>query len=131
MLRAATAGLLEQRGVCETDVALIQIGLTEIVNNCIEHGYKEDASKAVDVAISIDEDLLQLDISDTAPPLSAGNSHRLLGEGVTFDDATEEWSRRGHGLQIIRQIFSEISIDHVGGQNHIRVCKQLKAGESL
>jgi anti-sigma regulatory factor (Ser/Thr protein kinase) len=127
MLRAAMAGVLEQRDVTEVEIGLLQVALGEVVNNCIEHGYQQGVSGVVELVMHLRGSELTLDIFDDAPPVATDQLQGLFDASGVSEDPTDAWPARGHGLQIVRQITDYVGVHCIGGRNRVQLRKHLSA----
>jgi len=123
LIRAAMTGALDHLGVIEADVIALELAVTEIVNNAVEHGYAGADDQLIKVRIQLSGSTVQIEVIDHARPFPEEERHRLMGELNSLEDADEDWSPRGHGLQIVRQIVDSIAIESDEGQNVLRICK--------
>ena len=127
LLRAAMAGVLEQRDVTEVEIGLLQVAVGEVVNNCIEHGYRQGATGVVELVMHLRGSELTLDIFDDAPPVAADQLQSLFDASGECQDPTDAWLARGHGLQIVRQIADHVGVRCIDGRNRVQLRKQLSA----
>jgi len=123
LIRAAMTGALDHLGVVESDVIALELAVTEIVNNAVEHGYAGVGDQLIKVRIQLSGTTVQIEVIDQARPFPEAERHRIMGEVNPLDDADEDWSPRGHGLQIVRQIVDSIAIESNDRQNILRICK--------
>lgn len=122
LVRAALAGVLGHLEVAESDIHSLNLAVTEIINNSMEHGYKGDEQQHVEVHLHIANSQVQLDVIDSAPPFPEEERYRLTNDLDLIEDPSEEWTMRGHGLQIVRKIVDSISLETGNGKN----CMTLK-----
>jgi anti-sigma regulatory factor (Ser/Thr protein kinase) len=110
LIRAALFGVLDHLRVVESDIQALELAVTEIVNNSVEHGYAGSENEQVKVLIEVCGSQVQIEVVDTAEAFPEDHLHRLLGEPEPMPEPDEEWSLRGHGLQIVRQIVDTIAV---------------------
>jgi anti-sigma regulatory factor (Ser/Thr protein kinase) len=67
MVRASLAGILNDLKVPSGEVFLIQLAVSEIVSNTIEHGYAGHSGHQVDIAVHITGPEVSVDVTDDAP----------------------------------------------------------------
>lgn len=127
LARAALTGILHYIKVSETEVPLLQVALSEVINNTIEHSYYQDAGNIVEIRVQIEGQNLQIDILDDAPALSAEDINRILEGPAMSEEPDEDWSMRGHGLQIVRRIVDSIDVARIGSRNCITLRKKLSS----
>jgi anti-sigma regulatory factor (Ser/Thr protein kinase) len=91
--------------------------VTEIVNNCLEHGYRGAENQHVEVQIGVLDTQVQVDVIDQAPPFPETERYRLRDKSTPVEESDEEWEIRGHGLQIVQQIVDFIMLESSDGHN--------------
>ena len=69
--------------------------------------------------------VVQVEIIDHARPFPEGERYRLLEDPGPMDEPDEEWSPRGHGLQIVRQIVDSIVLKRGATQNILTLSKNV------
>jgi serine/threonine-protein kinase RsbW len=76
----------------------ILLACSEAVANAVEHGYRDDPLGTVQVAATMRDDAIEVVVRD---------------QGVWRDG--QRPASRGRGLELIRQVMDEVSIEHDGG----------------
>jgi serine/threonine-protein kinase RsbW len=127
LARAALTGILHHIEVSETEIPLLQVAISEVINNIIEHSYHEEPGHSVQIKVNIEGPYLEIDILDDAAPLAPQEIQRMMEYENTLEDPDENWSLRGHGLQIVRKIVDSMEV----GRKHDRNCITLKKRLSL
>jgi serine/threonine-protein kinase RsbW len=117
LIRAALGGVLNHLDVSEADIHSLSLAVTEIINNSMEHGYQGAEDQQVQVRLHVRESAVELNILDNAPPFPEEERYRLTDELNLLEDPSEEWTMRGHGLQIVRKIVDSISLVAQNGRN--------------
>ncbi|WP_260705480.1 ATP-binding protein [Edaphobacter flagellatus] len=125
LIRAALSGVLNHLGVIESDIFSLELVVTEIINNTLEHGYAGATDKPIEVNVRVQGTEVQIDLSDCAPPFPEEQLHRLTGDPKPLEDADEAWPMRGHGLQIVRQIVDSIAVRSDQQRNHMTIRKHV------
>jgi anti-sigma regulatory factor (Ser/Thr protein kinase) len=125
LIRAALSGVLNHLGVVEADIFSLELAVTEIINNTLEHGYRGATDKPIEVKVRVSGAEVQIDLSDNAPPFPEDQLYRLSGSPKPLDDPNEEWPMRGHGLQIVRQIVDSIALRSDEQRNHLTIRKHV------
>ena len=125
LIRAAMSGALSHLGVVEADILALELAVTEIVNNAVEHGYAGADDQPIKVRIQLSGSTVQIEVIDHARPFPEKERHRLMGEVDPLEDADEEWAPRGHGLQIVRQIVDSIALESNETRNILRIRKKV------
>jgi len=128
LIRAAMSGVLAHLLVSEADIQALELAVTEVVNNCVEHGYGGREDGQIQVQIALCDSSVQVDVIDRAPAFPEAQRYRLLDEPMLLEDPTEEWSLRGHGLQIVRQIVDSIALRYESAQNILTMSKNVSRG---
>ena len=119
------SGALSHLGVVEADILALELAVTEIVNNAVEHGYAGADDQPIKVRIQLSGSTVQIEVIDHARPFPEKERHRLMGEVDPLEDADEEWAPRGHGLQIVRQIVDSIALESNETRNILRIRKKV------
>jgi serine/threonine-protein kinase RsbW len=132
LIRAALTGILEHLRITDSDVHVLELAVAEIVNNCVEHGYRGAENEQIRVHIEVNGTVVQVDVIDHAPPFPAEQRYRLVEEPDPLQEPDEEWSMRGHGLQIVRQIVDSVVLKCGETQNVLTMFKKVavKDGKS-
>jgi len=125
LIRAAMSGVLGHLLVAEADIQALELAVTEVVNNSIEHGYGGSDSGQIKVEIRLHDSEVQVDVIDHAPPFPEAERYRLLNDTILLEDPSDEWPIRGHGLQIVRQIADLITLKCDNTQNVVTLCKNV------
>ncbi|MBS1821263.1 MAG: ATP-binding protein [Acidobacteria bacterium] len=119
LVRAALSGVLSYLGVVESDIFSLELAVTEIINNTLEHGYRGVEDKPIEVKVHVSGSEVQIDLNDKAPPFPESERYRLEGKPALLEEPNEDWPMRGHGLQIVRQIVDSIAL--TSDQHHNRM----------
>jgi anti-sigma regulatory factor (Ser/Thr protein kinase) len=130
LIRAALSGVLGHLGVIEADIFSLELAVTEIINNTLEHGYQGAANKPVEVHVRVTGTEVRIELSDSAPPFPLDQLFRLKGAPQPIDDPDEDWPVRGHGLQIVRQIVDSIDVRSEENRNYMTIIKHVAIQES-
>ncbi len=129
LIRAALSGVLSHLQVEQSDIDSLALAVSEIVNNSIEHGYNGAVDKGIEADIQICGTDVQIDLRDEAPPFPAEQRYRLFGEPQSLEEPSE-WTIRGHGLQIVRQLVDSIEMDYQAGKNCLLLKKKVALHQS-
>jgi serine/threonine-protein kinase RsbW len=125
MVRASLAGILNDLRVPSNEVFLIQLAVSEIVSNAIEHGYAGLPGHQVDVAVHIMGPEISVDVTDDAPAFPGNELLARLQEQESDTLPDDTWPTRGHGLQIARQVVDSLSFSRRGDRNCVTLVKQV------
>ncbi|MFV3130954.1 ATP-binding protein [Niveispirillum sp. KHB5.9] len=99
----------------EDEFILLEIGIVEIVNNIIEHGFGQTPPGILDVTCELKGSQVTLRIIDTGEAIPDGLQER-------YDNLSEEASldaTSGRGLGIIKKCFKRVVFQHMGGHNNV------------
>jgi anti-sigma regulatory factor (Ser/Thr protein kinase) len=118
LVRAALSGVLNHLRVEEADIIALELAVTEIVNNTVEHGYDGVEDQQIKVRIEVQGLLVRVIVTDHGKPFPEQERYRLVQPIDPLEEADEDWSPRGHGLQIVRQIVDSLEIE-CGAQENI------------
>jgi serine/threonine-protein kinase RsbW len=130
LVRAALGGVLTHLDVAESDIHSLSLAVTEIINNSMEHGYQGDEDQQVAVRVHVRKSEVEVDIIDNAPPFPEEHRYRLTNDLNLLEDPSEEWTMRGHGLQIVRKIVDSITLVARNGQNCMTLRKTVAIGNN-
>lgn len=112
-------------GMDELAAYQVELCVSEAATNAIRHAYKNCSGHAVSLLLTIEDDGLLLECSDSGTPMDPG----LLCKGT--DDLSDGVPQRGllseggRGLQIIRAVMDEVSYSTNNGLNCLRMSKRL------
>jgi serine/threonine-protein kinase RsbW len=125
LVRAALCGVLDHLRVCEADILALELAVTEIVNNAVEHGYAGNGQHTVRVKIEVRGAVVLVEVTDRARPFPESERYRLSRE-QHIEDADENWTPRGHGLQIVRQIVDSLELERGENENVLTLSKKVE-----
>ncbi|MEO6922761.1 MAG: ATP-binding protein [Bryocella sp.] len=117
LVRAALTGVLDHLRIAESDIIALELAVTEIVNNAVEHGCDGGGDQSIKVQIEVRGSLVEVVVTDHAKPFPESERYRLMQDFDSAQEPDENWSPRGHGLQIVRQIVDSLSL-HCGVQEN-------------
>lgn len=130
LIRAALSGVLNHLGVVESDIFSLELAVTEIINNTLEHGYGGVANKPIEVQVKVSGTDVQIDLHDNAPPFPEDQLYRLKDTPQPLEEASEDWAMRGHGLQIVRQLVDSIDLRSDHRSNYMTIRKKVSLVEN-
>jgi anti-sigma regulatory factor (Ser/Thr protein kinase) len=115
--RKMLEGLLAAQGWTEEGVEDAALVATEVVQNAIEHGSRNDGTETVDARVTVDPDGLLLEVKD---PGTGKDPRLLLSRDVAQTPDLE--AARGRGLFLIHRLSARFDrLLHEGGGCLIRV----------
>lgn|GEM_PF-2370580 len=118
-LRRILEALLASLGWSEDDVADAGLVATEVVQNAVEHGSRNDGAEAVSVRCRIDGATVTLDVTD---PGTGKGPESLLARDVTVAPPME--ASRGRGLYLVHRMSRTMDrgrTDHGGSFVQVRM----------
>jgi len=93
------------------------------VNNAVEHGYAGAQDQQIKVRVEVRGSLVEVVVTDHAKPFPESERYRLVQDLDPVEEADEDWSPRGHGLQIVRQIVDSLSLECNANENTLTLQK--------
>ncbi|WP_298937324.1 ATP-binding protein [uncultured Ruegeria sp.] len=95
----------------------VKIALAEAINNVVEHAYAGIAPAKVQVTCRLDQDRLDILISDTGNPLPG--LHPPDGIPASVDTTPQDLPEGGFGWYLIYELTSDISYERRKGCNRL------------
>ena len=121
MIRDFVNQVGSRAGFDENQVQMLTLAVDEAVANVIEHAYRMDPSKAIQVRIIVDDEQVQIDIVDTGESFDPA---RVKQKGL--DQLVAERRSGGLGLRLIRTIMDDVQYRIIPGEmNELRMVKRL------
>jgi anti-sigma regulatory factor (Ser/Thr protein kinase) len=115
--RKMLEGLLAAQGWSEESVEDAALVATEVVQNAIEHGSRNDGTETVEASVRIEPDAVLLEVKD---PGTGKDPRTFLARNVTVPPDLE--AARGRGLFLIHRLSAGFDRAlHAGGGCLIRV----------
>ena len=100
-IEKTSAEIASAAGFDESTVDDISIALTELVNNAIHHGNKNDLNKIVTVSFKVDEKKLSISISDQGQ----GFSPSTISDPVHPDNLMAD---NGRGIYLVKALMDDV-----------------------
>ena len=114
---------LKSAGFPDDLLADVAVSVSEVVNNAIIHGNREDHSKQVEIDLKIDSDRIAISVQDEG----AGFDPDALPNPVAQENLMREV---GRGLFIVRAYMDEVNFNMIGGRGlRITMVKILPDGD--
>lgn len=111
----------QRAGFDENQVQMLTLAVDEAVANVIEHAYRMDPSKAIQVHMVVDDEEVKIDIIDTGEGFDPSGVRQ---KGL--DQLVAERRSGGLGLRLIRTIMDDVQYRIVPGEkNELRMVKKL------
>lgn len=130
LVRAALCGIFLHVGVVQKEADFLALAAAEILTNAIEHGLKGDDSRDLQICVTILGNQVEIAVADDAPPPPEEDRLRLIGDTTAMEDASDQWSMRGHGLQIVHSIVDSVSVTRERGRNCVLLKKVVELQSS-
>jgi serine/threonine-protein kinase RsbW len=103
VVRASAAEIGEALGFSGDRIEDLKLAVSEAVNNAIEHGNQSQASKLVEVVFALDQEKLEVRISDQG----AGVERLDFSRRIVEEENLEEGMLRGFGTYLISALVDD------------------------
>ena len=123
LVRSAMFGVLQHLTVVTEDIYDLQLAVSEILTNSMEHGHGCLSDQKVEVTLTMHGQTIEVDVVDSAPAFPVAELYRINGELEPLVEASEDWPARGHGLQIARHVIDSLRLSSEGHGNHFTLTK--------
>ncbi len=90
----------------------VSVCMSEALNNVIEHGYKGDKHKSIDLKCIITDNSINIEVLDEAEWLT----------DLPVSKPADDMSENGRGWQIIREWTSRIELNRKESGNQLILC---------
>lgn len=123
----AVRAVCDEVGLAGENGYHVELCLVEAVTNCVRHAYDGQAGHEVIVDLHVTADRLELIVRDRGrplPPERAGWTPALPDDETPPSDLPEG----GRGLFLMRTLMDTLEFSTRGGENVVRMTKQLPAG---
>lgn len=122
MIRDFVSSIGEQAGMDPGDVGKLELAVDEGCTNVIEHAYGRDTTKEVTVRATIDENVLEILISDTGRGFDPTSVEQLELKKLVLAGKSG-----GLGLRLINKLMDDVRYEiEPGKKNVLRMIKRLK-----
>jgi serine/threonine-protein kinase RsbW len=98
-----------------TDRGLAELALAEVLNNVVEHAYRDGAGK-IELTLSVGEGDLRVTVVDRGLPLPGGR----LPQGTLPEPGPDGPAEGGYGWFLIRQLSCDLAYRRINGRNELR-----------
>lgn len=102
----------------ESDADDVAIAVTELVNNAIHHGNKDDQTKFVHLNFAIENNLIRILIRDEGP----GFVPEELGDPLAPENLMKE---SGRGIFLIENLMDSVEFNFTNGGTEVIITKQI------
>jgi serine/threonine-protein kinase RsbW len=114
LARRTVAAVLEQTGIDPTCLADVKVALSEACTNVLDHAVSSDAYQ---VRISLEDEVLVIDVTDIGQGLPAGSSIAVMPDPMSV---------RGRGAALMAALTDSVNFDTVEtGGTAVHMTKQL------
>ena len=96
-----SSDIATKAGFDESTVDDLSIALTELVNNAIHHGNRNDVNKSVTVTFKVDETKITISVTDEGNGFSPNNISDPLHPDNLMADS-------GRGIYLVRALMDEV-----------------------
>lgn len=97
----------------------VELCLMEALNNVIKHAYRGEQNHKIDVNVSVDSALIEIQIIDQGEP-----RENLVIKELDFDpNDIDNLPESGMGLFIIKQLMDELDYYTLNGKNYFTLRK--------
>lgn len=119
------AVLCTSTGMESSDSSLVEVCVVEAMNNCVEHAYRLDPTREVELKAAVFTDRLVLEVCDSgisADPavLDAARDKISESESANLEDIQEH----GWGLAIIQKVMDSCEYKPGAAQNRLLMTKR-------
>jgi serine/threonine-protein kinase RsbW len=125
-VRVAIAAILKELDVADLDCLHVQLAIAEAINNCIEHGYREDGCGRIDVCAQVNGERLTVEIVDDGRPLPIDELEQLLKKPIPEPSENVPLLSSGRGLQIMKSTMDSVVFWRQGERNTLTLRKVLR-----
>lgn len=115
-IEQTSAKIATDAGFDESTVDDISIALTELVNNAIHHGNKNDVTKKVTVCFTVDEKKISISISDQGK----GFSPSSISDPVHPDNLMAD---NGRGIYLVKALMDKVNYKISKTGTEVTICK--------
>jgi anti-sigma regulatory factor (Ser/Thr protein kinase) len=103
--------VLEKSKLGELPAFKFRCAVTEVVNNCIRHAYKDEPGQPINITIQLQADRLTLVVRDRGPVFT----------GPVETPQSDPFAESGRGFEIINAGVSKANFSHQDGWNSCRL----------
>ncbi|MDF1499818.1 MAG: ATP-binding protein [Anaerolineales bacterium] len=111
----------ENAGFSSKECYACQLAVSEAVENIIRHGYGREVENKIQVTVSTEPGVLNVELTDDAPPFNPTNNRKERQWSI--DDPPIG----GLGIEIIHSIMDDVEYSRESGRNHLSLQKKKRA----
>jgi len=102
----------------------VNLAVDELLTNTISYGYDDDDVHALDLALSMDGDVIVIEITDDARPFDPSqNTTPDTSAGI------DERSIGGLGIFLVHELMDEVQYRRIGERNMVTLRKRANADD--
>lgn len=123
LVAMAMRGLCSMTGLAIDAVNRIELCTVEIMNNSIEHSYRNESGHTVEVLVDLSSDKLEIVVSDWGVTMDVAQKRSSEQDTASMD--VNSWGSSGRGLNIVEQLMDDVRYDSFDGKNSFYMSKKL------
>jgi anti-sigma regulatory factor (Ser/Thr protein kinase) len=121
MIRDFVKSIGTQSGMGDMDVARLELEVDEACANVMEHAYDSDSNKEVSIRAIVDDDSVQIAVTDSGKGFDPATVEQLKLEELVSARRTG-----GLGMRIINSFMDEVHYEmQPGVRNELKMVKRL------
>lgn len=120
-VEAQSVKIARGAGFDESTIDDLSIALTELVNNAIHHGNRDDITKNVTVTFDLDQEKLSISIKDEG----GGFNPRQIKNPLDPENLLAE---NGRGIYLVKALMDDLNFNITETGTEITIVKFLKSG---
>lgn len=120
--------LFENVPLLDAEASLLELALTEVMNNIVLHSYGDHGEGDMKVKVEFRENTLTVTILDKGRGPSSedvGGSYTLPQPKTEKSSSNIDLPQGGRGLYIISKIVDSIEFDKIGDENKVWLTKEI------
>jgi serine/threonine-protein kinase RsbW len=122
MIRDFVTSVGEQAGMTLPEIGQLELAVDEACANVIEHAYGKDMTKEVSVRATLDDDAVEIDVTDTGQGFDPTSV-----EHQDLDKLISNRKSGGLGMRLMKTLMDEVHYEIIPGKkNELRMIKRLK-----
>jgi len=125
LIRNFVSGVAKKVGFVGEDINKIELAVDEACTNVIEHAYKDDNTKAIDIAVKLDYHKFTVIVTDRGETFEL---HEI--EMPDMDTYLAELRVGGLGIYLMKTLMDEVDYIHEKGKNEVKMVKYMLKKEN-
>ncbi len=101
----------------QEEIGSVELVLAEVMNNIVEHAYKDVQNGIIDLKIAMEKNGLNFTVSDTGHPMPKGEIP--MGNRALLDCELDALPEGGFGWFLIRDLARELRYQRRGNKNEL------------